>query len=171
MDVDRFLLNIETAFEAYQRYNTSGQEFRQHGKVPYANHAIWQATMILHDTKLPWEVRETGFEVLLYHDVREDTSMPLPEWLSAEVVRCVKEMTFDSFAASLPELPKKEPKIKLFILIDKLATFIEENMVADSKKRRLWKEAVEYLTTEVRTYYGRTQVVIIAEAMLANSDW
>lgn len=171
MKPEVYLLDIETAFDAYQNLNTSGQEFRQAGKVPYANHAIWQATMLLHDVKLPWEVRELGFQVLLYHDVLEDTSRPLPEWLSAEVTWCIQEMTFKSFRDSLPLLPQKEPRIKLFILVDKLATFIEEHLSSDPDKRRAWKEAVRYLTEETKKHYGRTKIVIIAEAMLAESDW
>lgn len=113
MDSQEYLRYLAFAFDAYQNQNITGQEFRQNGKVPYANHPIWCATTLFHDTRIPWEPRERGFKVLLLHDVLEDTSVTLPSWVSADVVKYVKEMTFKNFAEAVMKIPKKEPFVKL----------------------------------------------------------
>lgn len=172
MDVHRYRRDIDATFIAYQFTNNSGQAFRQDGKVPYANHAIWAATTILLDTRLPFEVRELGFTVLLYHDVLEDTASSLPDWVSQEAQECVQEMTYTDFYTALEQVRGKSPLIKLFTLVDKLSTLIEEHIPENPPDmRRLWKEIVLYLVREVEQHYGRTRIVVLAEAMAAATDW
>ena len=171
MDAASYKRDIDAAFSAYQDSNTSGQAYRQDGQVPYANHAIWAASTILLDTRLPKDVRELGYVVLLYHDVIEDTSDSLPTWISDEARRCVHEMTFQNFRASIPLLPAKEPKVKLFILVDKLSTLIEEHIPDETDKRKLWKNTVLYLAEEVEKHFGKTRIVAMAYAMAHETRW
>ncbi len=65
-------------------------------KTSYSIHPIWCATTLLHETSLPEELRQDGYQALLYHDILEDTFFPLPEWLSERVQGLVKNMTFES---------------------------------------------------------------------------
>ncbi len=172
MDPKLYLRHIVLAFGAYQNHNVTEQAFRQDGKVPYTNHALWAATTILLDTALPWEIRELGFVVLLYHDVLEDTSSPLPPAVTYEARQCIEAMTFENFRASLPLIPGLPVHIKLFILVDKLSTLIEEHIPETKvESRKLWKETVLYLAAEVEKYFGRTRIVIMAEAMAAATPW
>jgi (p)ppGpp synthase/HD superfamily hydrolase len=160
---------IDFAFEAYQLKNTSGQEFRQNGHVPYLNHPLWCATTLLHDVDLPWEIREVGFKTLLLHDVSEDTSAEFPDWVEPEVRRLVKEMTHENFLASLSHIPGKEILVKLLTLVDKLATLTERHLKDDTEKRRKWIELVRYLADEVEAHYGRTRITIMARAITSNT--
>lgn len=171
MDQKEYLQYLTFAYDAYQNHNVTGQEFRQKGLVPYANHPIWCATTLLHDTRLPWGVRELGFRVLLLHDVLEDTSVTLPVWVSPDVVHYVKEMTFSNFAETVMEAPNKEPFVKLLLLVDKLSTLLEEHLKPDPVKRKQWKDIVVYLTGEVEKVYGRTRIIQMAAAMAAATDW
>lgn len=171
MDPKEYLKYLTFAYTAYQYDNVTDQAFRQNGRVPYSNHPIWCATTLLHDTRLPWKIRELGFKVLLLHDVLEDTSATMPSWVSADVVRHVKDMTFKNFAEAVPEIPKKRPFVKLLLLVDKLSTLIEEHLKPDAAKRKQWKELVVYLTGEAEKNYGRTRIVEMSEAMTAATDW
>ena len=162
---------LDLGYEAYQMRNTSGQEFRQRGNVPYLNHPLWCATMLLHDVDLPLGVREIGFKVLVCHDIDEDTSLILPEWVEPEVRRLVKEMSHENFLASLPHIPGKEPIVKLFTLVDKLSTLIERHLADDASKRRKWIELVSYLADETEKYYGKSRIVILARATVASTNW
>jgi (p)ppGpp synthase/HD superfamily hydrolase len=85
---------LDFAHSAYQENNISNQAYRQDGKVPYINHPLWCATLLLADTEVPWEERELGFQALILHDVLEDTSLKLPEWINPAVQKIVEEMTF-----------------------------------------------------------------------------
>lgn len=171
MDSGLYKRDLDVAFAAYQRHNTSGQEYRQNGIVPYANHAIWAATTVLLDVHLPQKIRELGYVVLLYHDVLEDTSAAIPPWVSEEALHCINEMTFKNFRSSLAEIPGKSPLIKLFILVDKLSTLIEEHIAPVPEKRKLWRDTVAYLANEVEAHFGRTRIVIMARAFVEATPW
>ncbi|MFH1917249.1 MAG: hypothetical protein ABIJ21_08370 [Nanoarchaeota archaeon] len=52
------------------------------GRTPYYIHPIWCATMLATETTLSEKIRLEGIHALLYHDILEDTTQSLPEWLS-----------------------------------------------------------------------------------------
>ena len=58
---------------------------------------IWCGMTLLTETRLPEEIRFTGYQALIWHDVLEDTNLPLPDGTDLEVIRLVQEMTYQSF--------------------------------------------------------------------------
>ena len=62
------------------------------GKTPYYVHPIWCAITIATETKLDEKTKNEGIQTLLYHDLLEDTTKNLPEWLSPRIKYLVEEL-------------------------------------------------------------------------------
>ncbi|MEX0649492.1 MAG: hypothetical protein WD200_00645 [Candidatus Andersenbacteria bacterium] len=169
--IDHKLLKqvLDWAYSAHQEHNTR-DDVRAYAQTPYIAHPIWAAFMLLNDTRLPFKDREIGYQALLLHDVLEDTSKGLPDFVSDEVKRAVEEMTHTNWKEE-QNIASKSDFIKLLKLCDKMATMYDENMKPDPKKRREWLQLLEALATGVEKTYGNTRVVVTARAILANTDW
>src|SRR5262245_14892479 len=87
------------AWEAHMSFSRTPTKAvrRWDGKTPYAIHPVWCAMTLLTETSLPEELRFSGAQALLLHDILEDTTAGLPENVSEAVRALVQEMTFDSF--------------------------------------------------------------------------
>lgn len=167
---EQFKRVLDLAFDAYQNHNTTKQEMRQGGKVPFLEHPMWAAMMLLCDQRIPFEQREIGYQVLLLHDVYEDTDLELPDDVDPEVKRLVQEMTLPSdFKKALVEVAQKETFVKLLILCDSLQNVYEEHVT--DWKRAAWKEGVGVLIREIEREYGNIRLVHVGKAILENTDW
>ncbi len=169
---------LDFAYSAYQENNISDQEYRQEGKVPFLMHPLWCAAMLITDTQVPFEQRELGLKALLLHDVLEDTSLKLPDWVEPEVKDAVKELTFKSFKQIRENYSRKSPFIKLLILYDKLASMYEDHIGIHEKteeekiaKRKAWKEFTLQGVEEIKKEYGNIRIVQIGKAIAENTDW
>src|SRR3989344_3299085 len=91
---------VNHCIDAHQHHPTKpSKAFRKwDGATPFVAHPIWCAMTLLAETGLPQELRTRGYQALLFHDVLEDTTAPLPASVSEEVAALVKDMTFESFA-------------------------------------------------------------------------
>jgi (p)ppGpp synthase/HD superfamily hydrolase len=166
---DEFKKLIDFAFEAYQKNNTSGQEYRQEGKVPYIMHPIWCASILITDTRIPYEEREKGFKALILHDVFEDTSLQLPDWVEPNVKEIVRELTFESSDHALASIQSKSINIKLLMLVDGLSSMYEEHV--GPQRRKKWKAMMEIVVKEVEAHYGNIRVVQLAKSIVENTNW
>ncbi|MDD5342675.1 MAG: hypothetical protein PHI73_05090 [Patescibacteria group bacterium] len=166
---DEFKKLIDFAFEAYQINNTSGQEYRQNGKVPYIIHPLWCASMLITDTRIPYEEREKGFKALVLHDVLEDTSMQFPDWVEPDVKEIVKELTFETSDHALASIQSKSINIKLLMLVDGLSSMYEEHVWP--QRRNKWKAMMEIVVKEVEEHYGNIRVVQLAKSIIENTNW
>ena len=100
---------------------------------PYFTHPLWCALMILGDTQLPNTIRHDGALALLFHDVLEDTTVPLPADLSPEVQHLVQEMTFmGGFDEEKGRVLQKPLPVQLLKLYDKVGSVYD---AALSKRR------------------------------------
>ncbi|MCX6763852.1 MAG: hypothetical protein NTZ97_03955 [Candidatus Moranbacteria bacterium] len=169
---------LDFAYSAYQENNNSGQEYRQKGKVPYIMHPLWCASMLIADTQIPFEQRKLGFKALILHDVLEDTSLKLPDWIEPEVKEVVKELTFESFEQAVEKYESKPIFIKLLLLYDKLSSMYElhvgekkNEIETGAKKRKIWKEFVLKGIVEVEKEYGNIRIVQIGKAIAENTNW
>lgn len=160
---------LDFAYSAYQENNITNQAYRQDGKVPYIMHPLWCASMLIADTQVPYEQRELGFKALILHDILEDTSLELPDWVEPEVKSVVKELTFESFKQAMEKYPKKSPFIKLLLLYDKLSSMYENHV--GEPKRHEWKILVLNGIKEVEKEYGNIRIVQIGKAIAENTDW
>lgn len=171
MQADELKRYIDFAYFAYQEHNVSGQAFRQGGKVPYLTHPVGSAFLLLADTVIPSEEREKGCKILILHDVLEDTSAKLPEWVDDEVKKGVVEMTYteESDEEKMKKILEKSPFIKLLTLYDAFWSLYEQHVSEHHRKE--WKAAVAQLAVEAEKNYGNARIVQIAKVVVDNTDW
>jgi (p)ppGpp synthase/HD superfamily hydrolase len=136
------------------------------GKTPYYNHPIWCATMITTETFLDEKTREEGIQALLYHDLIEDTNMPLPNWLSDQVEELVLEMTFpEGSIQEMEEIWEKPPEIKLYKLYDKVSNLLDGSWM-NEEKRQTYEKYTERLCEEVENNYGTLNITKMMRGMV-----
>jgi hypothetical protein len=132
--------------------------------TPYAVHPIWCAMTLLTETRLGDEIRLKGYQALLWHDILEDTSLPLPENTDSEVARLVQEMTFESFRDEQAKIWACRDVVKLLKLYDKVSNLLDAVWMKDEK----WNNLVDY-TLRLRQFvletYGDLNIVKIAAAV------
>jgi hypothetical protein len=169
---------LDFAYSAYQENNITNQTYRQLGKVPFIMHPLWCASMLIADTEVPYEQRELGLKALILHDILEDTSLELPDWVESEVRDIVKELTFEDFQQAIEQYPNKSPFIKLLLLYDKLSSMYEKHVGITGKteeiratKRRLWKDLVLKGIDEVEKEYGNIRIVQVGKVIAENTVW
>lgn len=163
---------LDFSFDAYQNKNSSGQEYRQDGNVPYIMHPLWCASVLINDTRIPLEERELGFKALLLHDVLENTTLELPEWAGEDVKEMVEAMSFGGqhdIKEVIRELSKKPALFGLLMLIDALSSMYEEHV--SEKKKKFWKLGVKTLTELVEKQYGDIRIIQISRAVTENTNW
>lgn len=163
---------LDFSFAAYQENNSSSQEYRQNGNVPYIMHPVWCASVLINDTRIPLEERELGFKALLLHDILENTSSELPDWIDDDVREMVEALSFGEphdLQEIIRELGNKPALFTLLLLIDTLSSMYEEHV--SKKKRRAWKLGVKALTVLAEKNYGNVRIVQISKAVTENTDW
>jgi len=106
----------------------------------------------------------------MLHDVLEDTSLPLPEWVSPEAKELIEQMTHESWEEE-QKIEGKEPIIHLLKLCDKLHTMYEETLRPDPTRRREWKELMQKLLESVNLHYPKCRVSTFAQAIIDDTDW
>lgn len=132
-------------------------------KNPYFTHCLWCSTMMLLDTQLPERLRDAGAIALLFHDVLEDTSQPLPESLPSDVLRLVKDMTYNNFAEEVVGVLSKNHEVHLVKLYDKVATLYDAGL--RSFRYPEWLDFTEKLIESVETHYGQLNIVILGKQL------
>lgn len=160
---------LEFAYSAYQENNVTNQAYRQDGNVPYITHPLWCASMLIADTQVPYEQRELGFKALILHDVLEDTSLELPEWVDPAVKKIVQEMTFENWEQAKEEIPKHSNFLKLLHTVDALSSMYENHV--SEQKRTEWKNITAGLLQEIEREYGNIRIVQIGNAVINNTNW
>ncbi|MFA6304928.1 MAG: hypothetical protein WCV73_00370 [Patescibacteria group bacterium] len=160
---------LDLAYSAHQEHNTR-KDFRQDGKVPFVVHPMWCALTLLNDQRIPFEERELGYQVLLLHDILEDTSLEIPDFVEPKVLECVKEMTHDSWEEE-QNISDKSNFIKLLVLCDKIASMYDETVRNEPQRRKEWKILTQKLLTDVEKHYGSIRLVTLAKAVLNETDW
>lgn len=139
------------------RYFPSGE------RNPYFTHPLWCAEMMLLETALPEQLREDGAVALLFHDVLEDTSAPLPDGLSAETVRLIQDMTYANFAEEVAGVLAKDKVVHLVKLYDKVAALYDACL--RSFRYPEWLDFTEKLLASVEQNYGELHIVILGREL------
>lgn len=171
MEDAEFKKLLDFAYTAHQEKSTR-DPYRQDGKLPFVVHPLWCALTLLEDNRVPFAERKIGYQALLLHDVLEDTSAGLPDFISPEVAQLVQEMTYQTWEEEQAAVLTKSPLLKLMKLIDKTATMYDEAMSkGGDKKKREWKTLVEKLVVDVEAHYGHVRVVTLAKAILQDTNW
>lgn len=162
---------FEFAYDAHNNHNTAGQDhIIRRGLYPYVIHPMWAASTLVMDPDLPKEERILGFQILMLHDVLEDTSVALPDWVSQEVQEGVQMLSHESWEQELVDIESYPPFFKLLKLCDKVQTLYEKGVVLPEKRSR-WKQLVQELARDVEAHYGNARIVVIANALTKHTDW
>lgn len=128
--------DIEYIIRAHDLFPVKpSKAFRKHdGKTPSYTHSLWCATTILAETNLDESLRNKGGLILLYHDLLEDTTLPLPDWLPNDIIRGINDMTFESFTKETKLIFRKNKEIRLFKLYDKVNNLMDSSWMSIEKK-------------------------------------
>jgi hypothetical protein len=154
----------------YPIIHHEGQTRSWDNATPYAIHPIWCAMTFLSETTLPADLREIGYQVLLWHDLLEDTKLKsLPPNTPSEVKELVDEMTFKNFAEEMQKVWERSETTRLLKLYDKVSNLLDGAWMNDKK----WNEYVSYtlkLTEQVEAIssnqkYGELNIMKIARAI------
>lgn len=142
------------------------------GKTPYSIHPIWCGLTILTETTLSERDRHDGALALFYHDIAEDTTAPLPRWLSEEVVRLVHNMTFfGGFKEEVDGIWSKSPFVRLLKLYDKVSNLLDGRDTWMPKKddplyRQKYEGHTLQLCADAEKNFGKLNITIIARKIL-----
>lgn len=125
--------------------------------------------MLINDTKIPLKDREVGCKALILHDVLENTTVKLPEWVEDSVRNAVDKLTFDKDENKLKEILTMSSFEKLLLLVDLLSSMYEDQV--SKPKRKIWKLLVKLLLSDVRNHYGDIRIIQIGSAIYENTNW
>ena len=135
------------------------------GKTPYHIHPIWCASMIATETTLDEPTRTEGVQVLLYHDILEDTTKELPEWLSDRVKQLIQMMTYDGMIQEMQKIWTTPKEVRLYKLYDKVNNLLDWQQSSVVKTEQ-YKEYTRMLMDDVLKNYGELNITRIANAIL-----
>jgi len=161
------LQDIAYAADAHSSYakKPSKATRKWDGKTPYAVHPIWCASTIATETMLEERVRNEGIQALLYHDVIEDTTRPIPEHLCERVRQHILDMTFENSDVEMEQIWSKPIEIKLYKLYDKVSNLLDGSWMS-SEKRTRYENYTKKLCDEVESHYGELNITRIARSII-----
>lgn len=144
---------------------TPTDRVRFHDKqTPYIVHPIWCAMTILTETDLDETVRLNGYLALMWHDILEDTTIPLPTATDEAVKELVINMTFKSFEEETILLWERSPLVRLLKLYDKTSNLLDASHLSEEKWNR-YTALTRRLLEDVNCNYGNLNIVKIANAI------
>ncbi len=134
-------------------------------KTLYAIHPIWCAMTLLTETNLPENIRNKGYQILILHDILEDTDIDdLNGIVSEDVIQSVKDMTFESSADEMKMIWDMNVFIKLLKLYDKVSNLLDGTWMDDEKANK-YKCYVIRLCRAVELAYGDLNIIKIARSL------
>jgi len=163
---------INICLEVHRDYSRK-QEYsvrRWDNQTPYAVHPLWCAMTFLQETNLPASVnREECAFALLFHDVRENTAIKLPEWLPQRTIELVELMTFMSEPGStdieVREIWSRSVIVRLLKLYDKVSNLLDGSWMSDEKWNSQYVPYVLQLADDVEKNYGQLNIIWMARAI------
>jgi (p)ppGpp synthase/HD superfamily hydrolase len=149
-----------------QKAKKLGYRFRKwDNKTPYYVHPIWCASMIRQEPSLPEEIRVRGSQALLYHDVLEDTTATLPDWLSDEVRTLVSNLTFESSEDEWEKLWQRSEQVRLLKLYDKVSNMMDSSWMKPERRNKHLAH-LRKLCENVEQNYGNLNITRLARTFL-----
>jgi hypothetical protein len=181
MDYKKFIAYVEYAANAHQehpgKFGKTQRQLPSGEENPYITHPLWCAMMILLEPTLPQKLREEGAAALLFHDLLEDTTQPLPENTPDSVKELVAHMTvpkeakynYSSWEKEKREILTMPIHIQLLKLYDKTATLYD--LVLSKERYKEWSQIVMKLADTVEKNYGTLRIVTLARALAKEQSY
>ncbi len=165
---------ISICLEVYsKRTKWPEYSFRAWDKeTPYGIHPLWCAMTLLQETDLPlwiYKNRELYALALIFHDLKENTTMELPDWLPQKVQSLVSLMTFTSEVGStsieMKEIWKRPSIVRLLKLYDKVSNLLDGIWMSTEKWNDQYVPYVLQLADDVEKNFGKLNITRIARAI------
>ncbi len=141
-------------------------------ETPYGIHPLWCAMTFLQETDLPsriYKEREIYALALIFHDLKEDTTMELPDWLPQKVQSLVDLMTFTAEVGSTlietKEIWKRPSIVRLLKLYDKVSNLLDGIWMSNEKWNDQYVPYVLQLADDVEENFGKLNITRIARAI------
>lgn len=144
------------AIAAHSQYpRTPELAFRRFdGRTPVALHAVQCATTLVQDAGLPEELRDLGFQTLLFHDLKKDTTADFPVSLPEAARHLVDEMTFPSLKDEMVQIWTRSPLSRLFMLYAKAGNLWDDGSWMPAEERDMYLDYVLKLANLVEEEQG-----------------
>lgn len=173
IDQGEMLRYLDLAREAHDLHSrTPKDRVRRHdGETPYLVHPAWTAFTIMQEPGLSLELRWLGFRVLTLHDVKEDTTFELPDWVPVEVQEHVTLMSFESSQVEMKEVWSRSEVIRLFKLYDKVSNLMDGTWMDARPEgyRQEYERHTLRLADDVEENFGLLNICRIARVLCSKS--
>ncbi len=135
---------IELAFDAHMNHpRVPENSFRRHdGQTPYPAHLLFASSLVMQEEALALTLRWLLCCGLLLHDMVEDTTLEIPEWVDVLVRDFVGEMSFNGTEHEKVELWVRTPVTILGKGYDKLSNLLDSGWMdsRDANYRRGYEQ-------------------------------
>jgi (p)ppGpp synthase/HD superfamily hydrolase len=160
------LIDFTLAAHARQPVKPSKAYRKWDGRTPYSIHPIWCAMTLLHETSpvLTEELRYPGAEALILHDILEDTTTVLPEWVNDWTRTLVNEMTFVSTEEEMRLVWERQPFVRLMKLYDKVSNLMDGAWMSEEREEE-YAAYTKKLADDARENFGELNIIKIAYAL------
>jgi hypothetical protein len=158
--------DISYVIDAHTNHSIKpSKAYRKHdGTTPAWVHPLWCATSIAAETALPQQLRSFGARVLLFHDVLEDTTRPLP-YDNNVLEAAVLEMTFPGgMKQEIQAIWQRSLQTRLFKLYDKTNNLMDGRWM-DSQKYANYCAYAKRLADDVERHYGALQIIALLKTV------
>lgn len=133
-------------------------------KTPYYIHPIWCASMIRQEPSLSEDIRLKGSQALLYHDVPEDTTAELPEWLNNDVRTLISQLTFESSEDEWKNIWNRDKNVRLLKLYDGVSNVLD-SIWMKTERRKQHLIHLRKLCEDVERNYGELNITKLARTL------
>ena len=166
MNAKQIVESITYSFSAHAERPTKASKAvrKWDGVTPYGVHPAWCAMTLLQEPALPEEVRERGYQALLFHDLLEDTTADLPEGIASEIRELVEGMTFASSDEEMVKVWERTSEVRLLKLYDKVSNRLDGVWMTPEKLER-YRAYTRRLADDVEANFGSLNIVRIARAL------
>lgn len=169
IEFDEMIQYLQLAWDSHQHHAKTPEDLvrRHDDTTPYFVHPAWAAMSIMQEPSLPLGMRWMGFRVLTLHDVLEDTTQGIPEWVPLEVRENVKLMSFGSLSAERKEVWSRSESIRLFKLYDKASNLLDGAWM-DSREagyRQSYEQYASRLAGDVERVFGELNICRIVKVI------
>ena len=159
---------ITDVFQLHQDFPKKPQNaFRKFdGITPYGVHPTFLAMMILQEDTMEENDRIRRAKALLGHDLKEDTTAPMPEWCKdLEVMALIDGLTFTEEQDPAVEMWNRGYEVILVKFYDNVANLMNTRMRSPERIERRRENVLKHLAW-VESRHPQLEIVKIAKGLL-----
>jgi hypothetical protein len=169
IDPDLMLKLNDLAIRAHQLHpkKPSGSVRKNDGLTPYVTHCQWVASSFISEEKLDPAIRKLGYQALLLHDLLEDTTLSLPDWVEPDVAKLIGELTFEGGTkAEAVQIWSRSDLAILCKLYDKVHSCLFGLSWLSPSHYVYFADYIQKLIDYIQPKYGDLTIIDIAKVTL-----